>query len=169
MMPVICSAAELPFRDRSFDAVIASDVMEHVPPEKRPAVIAEILRVAGRIAVFGYPCGTAAHALDQKLHGHYVSRRMSPPIWLEEHMLYPFPTEDLFRSVRQGWKMKTIPNESLNFHYWMMRREMLPSLNHLFRASLALAPHLIEYLLRMMDRLPSYRTIFVLVRTEPTT
>jgi SAM-dependent methyltransferase len=166
MRPVICSGMQLPFLDRSFDAVVASDVMEHVPPENRQELIREILRVARKVAVFAYPCGPAAHASDKKLRGDYLSRMMAPPIWLEEHMLYPFPNEDLFRDTPSGWEMKVVPNESLGFHYWMMRKEMRVSLNRLFRLGLLIAPGVIESLLRRVDREPSYRKIFFLTRQE---
>jgi hypothetical protein len=166
MRPVICSGIRLPFLDRSFDVVVASDVMEHLPPENRTELISEILRVARRFAVFAYPCGPAAFALDKKLRGDYLSQSIAPPVWLEEHMRYQFPTEDLFRAAPIGWQVKAVPNESLRFHYWMMRREMRLSLNCLFRLGLIIAPGVIESLLRLVDREPSYRKIFFLTRQE---
>jgi hypothetical protein len=52
MLPIVASAANLPFLDQSFDAVVASDVLEHIPPSHRPAVIKEALRVARKVVIF---------------------------------------------------------------------------------------------------------------------
>jgi hypothetical protein len=162
MRPVLGSGTQLPFADQSFDVVVASDVMEHVPPEGRGALIREVLRVARRVAVFGYPCGEAAFAADKKLGEKYRSRGARFPIWLEEHMRYPFPDEELFREIPEGWQAKVIPNETIEFHYWMMVREMRRPFAWLFRLAVIAAPRLVESLLRRADREPSYRKIFVL-------
>jgi Methyltransferase domain len=167
MMPVLCSGDRLPFSDGSFDAVVSSDVLEHVPPQKRPDVIAEALRVTRSVAVFGFPNGPAAFDLDHDLYSDYKKRGTQPPEWLEEHMLYPFPTGDLFAELPAGWKMKVVPNESLAFHVWVMRMEMNRWRDRFFRLALLLAPSLVEWLLRRTDREPSYRMIFVLTRDEP--
>ena len=42
--------------------------MEHVPPPAREQVVSEVLRVARKVVVFGYPCGPAAFELDQRLY-----------------------------------------------------------------------------------------------------
>src|SRR5579871_5428492 len=60
MKPIVASAAELPMEDNEFDVVVASDVLEHVPPHLRETVISEALRVARKLVVFGFPCGRLA-------------------------------------------------------------------------------------------------------------
>jgi hypothetical protein len=166
MIPVICSGDRLPFSDHSFDAVVASDVLEHVPPQSRTAVIAEALRVTRSVAVFGFPHGPAAFDLDKNLYSEYKKREEPPPVWLEEHMSYPFPTGELFRELPSGWKMKAIPNESLDFHIWVMRKEMHLRWYYIFRLALLIMPTFVERLLRKADSEPTYRMIFVLTRQQ---
>ncbi len=164
MRAVRCSGHQLPFKDASFDAVVVSDVMEHVPPALREQVVQEVLRVARKIAILGYPCGAAAFALDQKLYREYHRRGIRPPVWLEEHMLHPFPDEGLFRELPGTWKKSVIPNESLEFHDWMMRAEMFRPWDYSFRLALVMMPRLVERWLQLVNREPSYRKIFVLTR-----
>ena len=164
MRAVRCSGERLPFEDSAFDAVVVSDVMEHVPPAMRKRVVAEVLRVARKVVVFGYPCGPAAFELDQKLYRDYQRRNLSPPGWLEEHMLHPFPDESLLTELPAEWKRSVIPNESLAFHYWMMRTEMFRLWNWSFRLVLIVIPGFVEAFLRRANREPSYRKIFVLTR-----
>jgi hypothetical protein len=164
MRAVQCSGHQLPFKDRSFDAVVVSDVMEHVPPGQRREVVAEVLRVARKVVMFGYPCGPAAFQLDQKLYRDYQNRNLPPPVWLEEHMLHPFPDEGLLVELPAAWKRKVIPNESLPFHDWMMRAEMFRPLDYSFRLLLLVMPGVVERVLRRVNREPSYRKIFVLTR-----
>jgi len=136
--------------------------MEHVAPQYRKQVVTEALRVARKIVVFGYPCGQAAFELDEKLYRLYKSRKLPPPVWLEEHMLRPFPDEDLFIDLPAGWKKKVIPNESLRLHRWMMRTEMSRLWNYCLRVLLKTMPGLVERCLQRANREPSYRKIFVL-------
>ena len=108
MRAVACSGVQLPFGDRTFDAVVVSEVMEHV--------------------------------------------------------LHPFPDDSLFADVPAGWARRVIPNESLSFHYWMMRTEMFRSWNYAFRLALRMSPRLVEKVLHFVNREPSYRKLFVLTR-----
>jgi len=165
MSAVVCSGAQLPFGDRTFDAVVVSDVMEHVPPVLRETVVDEALRVSRKIVVFGYPCGQGASELDRKLYRDYQDKHLAPPIWLEEHMLHPFPDDSLFANIPDGWTTRVIPNESLSFHYWMMRTEMFRFWNYAFRLALRVAPRLVEKGLQSRNGEPSYRKLFVLTRT----
>ncbi len=171
MLPVVATAAELPFEDRSFDGVIVSDVLEHVPPDQRTAVVHEALRVMRKVAIFGFPCGPQAFEYDQRLADTYDRRQQEKPVWLQEHMQHPFPTESLFEDLQQEWIVKSFGNESVDFHYWVMRKEMHRSWIYVFRILLAVLPRTVESLLRRADHGPYYRKIVVvqpLLRTaEP--
>lgn len=166
MLPVAASATQLPFRDRSFDAVILSDVLEHIPPVHRMCVVREGLRVARKVAVFGFPSGVKAFEYDLKLAQAYERGGYPRPDWLEEHMRYqPFPTKELFSELPEGWSASSFENEHVAFHNWVMKQEAHRSALYGFQLLVALAPRFTEFLLRRADRAPFYRQIVVVART----
>jgi hypothetical protein len=164
MSPVLATATQLPFSDRSFDAIVVSDVLEHVPPDCRMAVIREALRVMRKVAIFGFPQGPQAFEYDRRLAEMYAEQQLEAPVWLQEHMRHPFPTETLFENLPREWDVKSFGNESLNFHYWVMRKEMHRLWNYSFLFLLALIPRVVEYILRRADHEPYYRKIVVIER-----
>lgn len=165
MLPVVASAVRLPFRNASFDAVVASDVLEHVPPDSRHDLICEALRVTRTMAVFGFPCGQRAYALDQGLFATYHELGTPAPPWLEEHMLYSFPDEGLFQHLDQEWTVRRMGNDNLHFHNWLLRRMMGGSRWMLFFHVMdKFAPRLMEHALRLADCEPCYRRIIALTR-----
>jgi len=52
---VIGDARALPFKDKSFDTVVMTEVIEHIPPEDRDRVIQELQRVARKIIIISAP------------------------------------------------------------------------------------------------------------------
>jgi hypothetical protein len=165
MVPVVATAAALPFGDRSFDAVVASDVLEHVPPVQRMVVVREALRVARKVAVFAFPSGNPAAEYDRKLAETYDRCKEERPVWLQEHMQYqPFPSIDLFAELSSEWRITSFDNENVVFHNWVMRREMRKIWRYCFLILLTAVPRLMEHLLRRADRQPYYRKIVVVQR-----
>jgi hypothetical protein len=163
MTQLIASAADLPVEDESFDVVVASDVLEHIPPELREKVIREAIRVARRLVIFGFPCGAAAHDSDEELKQTYLRRNMQVPEWLEEHMEAAFPEPSLFSDL-SGWQVDQFSNESLRFHTMMMHLEMNRTFVRISSRLVRYAPWLCMPLLKLADGTPSYRQIFVLSR-----
>lgn len=167
MLPVVASATALPFFDRSFDAVVVSDVLEHVPPELRTAVIYESLRVTRKVAIFGFPSGATAFKYDLEIAGVYDRTQQTRPVWLDEHLRYqPFPTEKLFDGFRQDWEVDVVDNENVAFHNLVMRCERHPVIARFFRGLLVALPRATEWLLRQADRRPFYRKIVMLRRAD---
>lgn len=52
---IVSSAAYLPFKSKSFDAVVAMDLLEHVPSELRAGMVSEMCRVARRRVIVTLP------------------------------------------------------------------------------------------------------------------
>jgi SAM-dependent methyltransferase len=167
MFPIKASAADLPFSDRTFDVVLSSDVLEHVPPPLRSKVISEALRVAERLVVFAFPCGEAAWESDRELLETYRKSNRPAPEWLTEHMDAPFPGPELFYG-QAGWDVEQLGNDNLQFHAWLMRREMSRAFYYASKISMRLAPGIVESALRRTDRAPYYRQMFILRRQGET-
>jgi GT2 family glycosyltransferase len=76
----------LTFADGSFDFVVAADVLEHVPIEKREQFLAEAYRVAriGVIACFPFRSQDTADA-EERVNTYYRTIAGEDYIWLKEH------------------------------------------------------------------------------------
>ncbi|MEI7593265.1 MAG: class I SAM-dependent methyltransferase [Actinomycetes bacterium] len=101
----------LPFADDSFDAVVSSDVLEHVPPAGRPAFLAELQRVSRDLVIIAAPFDTPGVAGVEELVRTYALLTLgTEQPQLDEHRANGLPdlaaTTELFRDV--GWQVETI-------------------------------------------------------------
>src|SRR5215217_3452574 len=64
---VVADVRDLPFEDKSFDAVVALDLLEHVPPDDRAKALAELVRVTRTRLIVACPTGAEALAGDRRL------------------------------------------------------------------------------------------------------
>lgn len=90
---VVGSGTTLPFADRSFDAVVSIDTLEHLPPAARAPFICECLRAARRGVVMAAPLGSPAHAASERdLDALHRQVHGLPHPYLAEHIAYGLPT-----------------------------------------------------------------------------
>jgi SAM-dependent methyltransferase len=118
---VVADVRDLPFDDRSFDAVVALDLLEHVPAADRDRALAELCRVTRSRLVVGGPTGEEALAADRRLHE--VLRRRPP--WLAEHLEIGFPTnEQLTAALGRHGTVRLLGNENVTSHVRLVRFEL---------------------------------------------
>lgn len=55
---VLADGAQLPFGDDAFEVVVSLDTLEHVPPDRRAALLAELVRASSGWVLIGCPCAT---------------------------------------------------------------------------------------------------------------
>jgi hypothetical protein len=110
-------ARELPFGDRSYDAVLALDVLEHIEPEDRGRVLGELVRTARRRVIVAGPCGAAAFRADMRLAAGLRRRGLPRPSWLEEHERNGFPSAgDLRAGLAPFGELRISGGENVRWH-----------------------------------------------------
>jgi len=100
----------LPFRDKTFAAVVSLDTVEHIPPAQRRRFVEECLRVARDVAVFTFPARGTAEQLDVELNAfHHKLTGISHP-YLADHCEHPLPQVDdiLSAAISAGWQGQTL-------------------------------------------------------------
>ena len=169
---------DLPFADGEFDVVVALDLLEHLPPDRRPLALTELARVARTRLVAGCPCGEGALKADRALARYYALQPRATPPWLVEHLDNGFPSGELLReSLGPFGRVSVIGNERISTHLLVSLLEGTP---YVARAALRVAARLepgvaggssgapaAERWLRRLrggDREPAYRRIAVLDR-----
>ena len=172
---VVADARALPFPDRSFDVVLALDVLEHIPPGDRPRTLAELVRTARRRVIVAGPAGAEAHAADMRLAGRLRARGMTPPGWLLEHEANGLPErEELVEALGGARRVRVLGDSNLRWHEWLYRLESRRPGFHLSRAAALavvrglasrgpaqIAARLALRLVKGPARGPFYRTIAV--------
>lgn len=85
-------AAALPFQDNRLDVVSALDVIEHIPPEKREAVLEELGRVSRDLVVVSAPiAGKEVEEAEAMLYDQVLRLHRTGHAQLEEHRRFGLP------------------------------------------------------------------------------
>lgn len=151
---VLATGTSLPFRAGSFDAVLAVDVLEHVPANRRAALVREAARVSRGLVFLAGPLDGSAAAEDRVQRALEVLRGRTEP-WLDEHRAHGLPREvDVRAAVPAGWTVESVPN--VNRAIWTANRLLMGLVGRPSRVLPSLGP--------LLDHGGTYRTVFVLRR-----
>jgi ubiquinone/menaquinone biosynthesis C-methylase UbiE len=89
-------ATNLQFDDQSFDYVVSSDVLEHIPPTLREKAVTEWLRVAKKELILAFPEGENSEIHDRELYENFKKKGLSDfsEKFFKEHLEYGLPKID---------------------------------------------------------------------------
>jgi SAM-dependent methyltransferase len=110
---VASSGTAIPLPDRSVAAAVAVDMLEHVPRDDRPAVVAEMKRITadgGRLILMG-PVGPAAAEGDRRLSCLLSREGMqggNTARWIGEHIENGLPTREELLSLVGTDRVRTV-------------------------------------------------------------
>ena len=167
-------AEKLDFGDQSFDVVISSDMLEHLPPDMREKAIFEMIRVAKHGVVIGVPCGAEAAGHDEDLRREYLKIHKTEFPFLKEQVEYGLPDKtDIISYIDKACKkldrkikLTVSGNENMTTRKFLMRGWMSSNflVNVFFRK--ILLPFIPLFML--LERPPYYRKIFfVEIKSDP--
>src|SRR5262249_20582325 len=89
---VLGDGSRLPFSNASYDVVTAFDTLEHVPPDRREAFVAECRRVAVRyVAIVGPYRDPAVEEAERLLQRFLKDKLGVEHRYLEEHRRHGLP------------------------------------------------------------------------------
>lgn len=92
-----------PFDNDEFDFVISSDVLEHVPSEKRIAFISEAVRVSKIGAILCFPNNTEeVKNTELRVNAYYKAINGIDHYWLNEHIQNGLPDKNEIEAFLKG-------------------------------------------------------------------
>ncbi|MEK7111044.1 MAG: class I SAM-dependent methyltransferase [Patescibacteria group bacterium] len=163
---VVSRAEKLDFADKSFDVVMSSDMLEHLPSSKREKAIFEMIRVSKLCVIIGVPCGEIAAKHDEELRLEYLKTHGKEFPFLKEQVEYGLPDRtDIIAYINEAGKkldrkikLTVSGNENMIIRKFLMHGWMSSDflVNVFFRK--ILLPFI--PLLRLLERPPYYRQIF---------
>jgi Methyltransferase domain len=159
----VADGAALPYRDDSFDVVVALDTLEHIAPQHREAFLRETKRVSRDLVVLSAPHDTQDVALAEAALQAFVTARFGEIFeTLQEHADngLPDPAETAAVLGADGWNVASfgsgyLPRWLLGmvFHHELLATGLpeLPELHTFYNQTVA--PY--------DNREPAYRRVFV--------
>lgn len=153
----------LSFADKSFDFVVSSDVLEHIPAQKREKAVLEWLRVAKKELILAFPEGEKSEIHDKELYEEFKKRGLSDysENFFKEHLENGLPriknVIDWIKSSDRVEDVKIVDNLNLSLRKFLMAGWMTKN----FLTDLFFRKILLFFIpvLRLFNNSPSYRKI----------
>lgn len=110
----------MPFADGQFHAVVALEVLEHLPRARRQTFLADCLRVAQRAAVFSCPIGTPeAVAAEAVARSAFHWRRGIDHPFLAEHAEFGLPAPGEIEAILDELGINYFARDDAPLEQWL--------------------------------------------------
>jgi hypothetical protein len=113
------------FSDNSYDLVISTDVLEHIPEAKKQAFLDECLRVARGFCIIAAPFDTPgvdeAERIVNDFNKHLFGIGQD---WLEEHLKFGKPKRELFLETLKRQKIAFTEFGTQNLTTWTINTHL---------------------------------------------
>jgi predicted SAM-dependent methyltransferase len=156
------SGEKIPFEANSFDVVILSDVLEHIPKAKRESVLNESIRVSKKLVIVSGPFGKDAATQDKKLADYSMKtlKKMHP--YFEDHLKFGLPEiqdiEEISNKNKKVEKTVVVGHFlNLNVREWLMKYFITD--NKLTFYFYLKGLMLVVPILKKMNNAPTYRCL----------
>ncbi len=158
-----------PFKDRTFDVVVSSDLFEHISPENRETTLSEMLRISKNFVILGAPFySEKATEAEIKINEFFRKLTGNNHQWLSEHIKNGLPSAKKLETFFKNNGFDYLTMETNNISNWLLMQLFIfysykygiPSENvsKVYR-------FYNENFLELGDTLsPAYRTIFLIGR-----
>lgn len=121
------NAIELGLPDASYNVLLSTDVLEHIPDDKKEKFIRENIRMASDLVILAAPFESEETDYCEHLVNNYYKKMTGKShFWLKEHFLRKKPDKKLVIKVIKEYKLSYLYFESNNLKNWIMT--ILPNL-----------------------------------------
>lgn len=125
----------LPFADNAYDFIIALDVLEHIPYEKREPFLKEMNRVARKGAIICFPFASEETTeAETRINTYFKAIQGKDYIWLEEHLNNGLPTTLEVETLLTQCNVKYLNLFHGNLYLW--EKLLVSHLNTVFHGAL---------------------------------
>ena len=101
---IVADVRKIPVQDGAFDAVMACQILEHLPWEEVPAALSELARVTKRYAIISLPCRSTGWSWMMKLPGMQTLFRRT---YAYGHLQWPIRFPGFAESGQHYWEIDT--------------------------------------------------------------
>lgn len=120
-------ALKMKFSDNSFDTVISTDVLEHIPDNSKEEFIRQCLRVAKDLVIIAAPFHSDdSHYGEQLANNFYKKLSGRDHKWLSEHFKANKPGKEFMENLLKSKKLKFAFIGGNNLENWLLT--ILPNL-----------------------------------------
>ena len=168
------SGENLPFEENDIDIVLSVDMLEHVAPEMRAAIVEQMFKVVSPdgLVYIAVPCGKLSEQADTRVNDAFIKAKGKAHPMLVDHVEHGLPSKNEIQSLLDGFckdhdfGLKMIENTpiwlwEMNLMFFAVER-WLPGLRHFQR--LILQP-LFPVLSRWKSK-NNYRVIFICTKLQ---